>query len=99
MQTLELVTFQTVPGTSDEAMIEEALKVAPIIAAMPGFINRHFAQGSDGEWIDAVIWDSRENALAAAKAFMDIPEAAPFFSLINQETINLRHATIQTPAG
>ncbi|WP_144872699.1 hypothetical protein [Hyella patelloides] len=63
---------------------------------MPGFINRHFAKGEGGEWIDAVIWDSRENAQAAAKAFMDIPEAEPFFSLMNQETINLCHATIQT---
>lgn len=96
MQTLELVTFQTAPGTKDRVTIENALKLTPILAAMPGFINRHFAKGENGEWIDAVIWDSRENARAAAKAVMEIPEAEPFFSLMNQETINLRHATIQT---
>ena len=77
-------------------MNEEALKVKPVIAAMPGYINRHFAKGENGEWIDVVIWDSRENALAAAKNIWEIPEAKPFLSLINQETINLRHAAIQT---
>lgn len=96
IQTLELVTFQADPSTSDEAIIEKALKLTPILADMPGFINRHFAKGENGEWIDAVIWDSKESAQAAAKAVMDIPEAGAFFSLINQETMNFRHATIQT---
>lgn len=90
------VTFQAASSTSDDAMIEKALKLTPILAAMPGFINRHFAKGENGEWIDAVIWDSKENAQSAAKAVMNIPEAGQFFSLMNQETINLRHATIQT---
>ena len=96
MPTLELVTFQATPETRDEVAIATALKLTPILAAMPGFINRHFAKGEAGEWIDVVIWDSRENAEAAAKAVMDIPEAKPFFSLIDRETVHLRHATIQT---
>lgn len=96
MQTLELVTFQTTPGTSDEVAIAKALKLTPILAAMPGFIDRHFAKSEAEEWIDVVIWDSKENAEAAAKAVMDIPEAKPFFSIIDKETVNLRHATIKT---
>lgn len=96
MQTLELVTFESVPGTSDNAIIDKALKLTPVLATMPGFIDRHFSQGQKGEWIDAVIWDNLENAQAAVKAVMEKPEAQEFFSLINQETINLRHATIQT---
>lgn len=95
--TLELVTFRAASGISDEDLIDKALKLTPILAAMPGFINRHFAKGENGEWIDAVIWDSYDNAKAAAKTVMEVPEAQPFFSLMNQETINLRHATIQTP--
>ncbi|MEL6929544.1 MAG: hypothetical protein AAFO95_13025 [Cyanobacteria bacterium J06600_6] len=98
MQTLELVTFKSTSGTSDATIIDRALKLTPILATMPGFIDRHFA-GENGEWIDAVIWDNLENARSAAKAVLKIPEAAPFFSLIDRETINLRHATIQTPAG
>ena len=99
MQTLELVTFKSVPGTNEQTMIDKALKLTPILASMPGFINRHFALGEKGEWIDAVIWDSLENARSAAKAVMEVPEAQEFFVLINQATINLRHATIQIPAG
>ena len=90
------VIFQAASGISDKNLIDTALQLTPILAAMPGFIDRHFAKGEDEEWIDAIIWDSHENAKAAAKAVMEIPEAQPFFSLINQETINLRHATIQT---
>lgn len=83
MQTLELVTFQATSGTSNKALIENALKLTPILAAMPGFINRHFAKGENGEWTDAVIWDSKENAEAVAKPVMDVPEAKPFFSLVD----------------
>ena len=97
ISTLELVTFQAVSGASDEDLIDKAFKLTPILATMPGFVDRHFAKGEDGEWIDAVIWNSHENAKAAAKAVMEVPEAQPFFSLIDRETINLRHATIQTP--
>lgn len=94
---LELVTFQAASGISDKDLIDKALKITPILATMPGFIDRYFAQGEDGKWIDVVIWDNIKNAKAAAKAVWEVPEAQAFFSLISQETINLRHATIQTP--
>lgn len=97
VQTLELVIFRAVSGISDEDFIDKAFTLTPVLAAMPGFIKRDFFKGEDGEWIDAVIWDSYENAKAAAKAVWEVPEAQTFFSVINQETINLRHAAIQTP--
>ena len=97
MKTLELVTFKANEGVSDQEIIEKGLGLTAVLDVMPGFLDRQFAKTDDGEWVDAVTWDTKENAEAAAKAVMEIPQAGAFFALIDQSTMAFRHAAIQSP--
>jgi hypothetical protein len=91
---LELVTFKAVAHVGSEQMVAAAAAVTPVLQKYDGFIHRAFAHADDGTWIDAVFWRDRVSAENAAKIVMSDPIAQAFFSLIDQGTMEFRHAAI-----
>jgi hypothetical protein len=95
--TLELVTFKTKPGTSDEDLRRAAHEMTPTLQGYPGFKARTLAKAEDGTWIDAVYWLDRPSAEHAASAIMRDGVARAFFDLIDPSTMVFRHADITPP--
>jgi hypothetical protein len=92
--TLELVTFKTVAGTTDNDLQKAAHAVTPVLRGYRGFVSRSIARADDGTWIDSVYWKDRTAAESAANAIMQAPAAQAFFALIDQSSMVFRHAVI-----
>ena len=97
--TLELVTFKTVAGTTDEDLRNAAHAVTPVLREYRGFVSRSIAQADDGSWIDAVYWADRTSAETAASAIMQAPAAQAFFALIDPSSMVFQHAVITSENG
>ena len=63
-----------------------------LVAASKGLKSRQFYYSSkDNRWIDIVVWDSEENAAAAAAHVMNNPEASMIFGSMQQDTMIFSH--------
>ena len=49
---------------------------------------------ADGLWTDHIAWTSMQAATDAAARMMESPEALPFLSMIDPDTVEMRHAPI-----
>ena len=92
---LEIVRLRLVEGTSDTDFLAAAKGTEPVVAKAPGFCNRRLTKGEDGFWTDVIEWTSMENAKGATDTVMPTPELAPFGALIDGESVEMRHETIE----
>ena len=91
---LEIVTFRTVEGTDPEQFLNAARGTEAMLRERGALIRRFLTVGDDGLWTDVIEWTSMGEALAAAEAVMQHPDFAPFGSMIDPDTVELRHAPI-----
>lgn len=91
---LEVVLFKPKADVTNEVLIKTAASIDEFIKDQTGFIKRELAQTENGQWIDIVHWTDMESAHHAAEAAMSSPICLPFFSLIDESTINMSHYTI-----
>lgn len=94
-KTIEFVTFKLNKTATVDAFLEESQKLSAWVKEMPGFISRRMSVDSEGIWIDHVEWNTREDALAATKAFAHMPELGPFMSMIDQSSVKMNHLTVK----
>ena len=92
---LEIARFQLAPGVAGTDLPDRSAAIERWLAAQPGFRSRVLV-GPDqaGRYTDVVRWASHEQAQAAAKALMAAPEAGPFLSAIDPESVDMAHAPI-----
>jgi antibiotic biosynthesis monooxygenase (ABM) superfamily enzyme len=57
----------------------------------PGYLGRELLEDDGGQWVDLVRWATIEDALAAASAFMEVPEAAAFMDAVEPDSITMLH--------
>lgn len=96
---LELVVFGLKPGVARERLLETAGPVSEWIAEQPGFVARELFEDADGaRWIDAVRWETLEQAHAAAEAAMTSESCAPMFALIDMEAALMVHGKLAAAA-
>ena len=88
---IELVLFETNDGISDKEFIAAAQTLNPILGGMSGYLGRELCKTPDGTWADIVQWNSLAEAQAAAEAIMNRPEATPFMSAINTESMQMMY--------
>ena len=73
--TLELVTFRVREAYEANFIVANAV-VNDWLARQPGYISRHLSRTRDGQWIDAILWQSNSAAWAAAvKVMKEIGES------------------------
>lgn len=91
-ETYEIVSFafkDVVPLATQQESMEILNR---LVAAQKGLKSRQFYYSSkDNRWIDIVVWDSEENAVAAAAHVLNNPEASLIFGLIQQDTMIFSH--------
>ena len=91
---LEIVTFRTVEGIDLEQFLNAARGTDAMLRERGALIRRFLTVDDDGLWTDVIEWTSMDEALAAAEAVMQHPDFAPFGSMIDPATVELRHAPI-----
>jgi len=98
--TVELVRFTVTPG-QEEAFLTARPAAVEALSTMPGLLSATLARTDDGEWLDVVLWRSREEALAAAEAFEAgrLPEAAMAWASLIAEVRSMTHADVVHAAG
>lgn len=93
MATFELARFTIDPADTDELMERWRRAVAAIRDRFPGLIEANLTRIDETTYLDVWRWESHDQALAAAAAAPDIPEAAAMFTLITQPP-SVDHAQI-----
>ena len=92
--TLEIVTFRLANTAETEEFLIAARETEAMLRASGALIRRFLTVDSDGLWTDVVEWSSHEAAIATAKAAMTDPSFAPFMTMIDPTSANMRHARV-----
>jgi hypothetical protein len=88
----EIVSFEFKDGVPLSTQQESMEILNRLVAASKGLKSRQFYYSSkDNRWIDIVVWDSEENAAAAAAHVMNNPEASMIFGSMQQDTMIFSH--------
>jgi hypothetical protein len=95
---LEIVRYRLKDGAEEELLAEGPSLFALLREEFPGMRTAHRAKLDDGSWIDVVVWDSREEAEAAAREAMDRPQIAAFMRHID-EVLSMEHADVRATDG
>jgi hypothetical protein len=88
---LEVVLYKVRPGTPDAEVLAASDGAQRWLEQQPGYLHREVAKSEDGVWLDLVHWATLEQALTAAKAFGERPEAAAFGPFTDEATLQLLH--------
>lgn len=92
MQSLiELVSFKLVADADEKEFESMQIGMNEWVKQQPGFYYRTLVKDTDGSFIDIVHWASEADAKAAAEKFMQSPDTTKMLSLIDEESVNMRH--------
>ena len=91
---LEIVTFRLVDGSDPAAFVGAAKGTEAALRARGALVRRFLTVDSTGVWTDVIEWTDMDAALAAAEAVMAMPDFAPFGTMIDGDSVVMRHAPI-----
>jgi len=95
MQVLELVSFKTKPGVSQEQVIELNQKVMTTVKKFEGFVYRSLAyQEQNKTWLDVVYWQDAASAKAAQEKFLASLVCQQLMAVVDLESTHMQHADI-----
>jgi hypothetical protein len=81
---IEWAPFRLKPGVSEEALLHASGALQrDFVARQPGFVRRELLRGPGGQWVDLVVWKSRESALAIMDAVAASPACHAYFALMD----------------
>ena len=91
---LEIVSFRLVEGTDQADFLNAAHGTEAILREQGALTRRFLTVDETGLWTDVVEWTSMNAALTAAETVVTHPDFAPFGSMIDGDTVDMRHAHI-----
>lgn len=94
IQIIETVTFKANDGVEDDALFAALRGIDGFLNGRDGFVRRHLSRGEDGTWLEHVVWENMEKALAAAAEFPGSPEAQAAMGFIDGATARVGHAPL-----
>lgn len=82
--TLEITSFRTKPGVSEEQLRSAIVASNLYLNRCPGFLARHVGrEPGTGLWREVLEWRDLDCAEAASAHFLDAPEAMAFADCID----------------
>ena len=87
----EIVIYRLKPDVDRSRFMEISNRATEWLRQRPGYLGRELLEDESGLWVDLVRWATMEDALAAASAFMDVPEAVAFMDAAEPESITMLH--------
>lgn len=95
-ETIELCLFKLADGATDSDFLSANEQVSSWLKDQPGFKFRCLSKKADSQWVDIVHWQSADAARTAGDKFMQELGDSAFFSLLDPETVDMSHCTIQS---
>lgn len=95
----EIVTFRLKTGASPEAFLKAMETMQPFVDRNGGVLGRTISCDPDGLWTDHVLWEDEAKAKALAEQFMTAPETQAARDLIDETTVQMRHAHVLMQSG
>jgi antibiotic biosynthesis monooxygenase (ABM) superfamily enzyme len=87
----EIVIYRLKPDVDRSRFMEISNRATEWLRQRPGYLGRELLEDESGQWVDLVRWATMDDALTAASAFMDVPEAAAFMDAVERESITMLH--------
>ena len=91
----EIVTFRLAEGADPAEFTSAADAITPFLRRTGAVLSRTLSVDETGLWTDHITWTSMQVAKDTAADVMALPEAGPMMSLIDAETVIMRHAPIR----
>ncbi|CAA9395909.1 MAG: hypothetical protein AVDCRST_MAG03-916 [uncultured Rubrobacteraceae bacterium] len=96
-QAIEMVRFTVKPGEEAALIDGRPGMLLALSEQHPGMMSARLARMDGGLWLDMIVWESRELALAAAEDAPGIPAVAGWLSHI-AEVLGVEHADVVVAA-
>ena len=87
----EIVIYRLKTDVNRDKFMEISARATEWLRNRPGYLGRELLEDDSGQWVDLVRWTTIEDALSAASAFMELPEAAAFMDAVDPESITMLH--------
>ena len=87
----EIVIYRLKPDMDREQFMDVSTRATNWLRQRPGSLGRRLLEDDNGLWVDFVRWATMDDALAAAGAFMEVPEAAAFMDAVEPESVIMLH--------
>ena len=87
----EIVLYRLKPDIERERFLQISARATEWLRTRRGYIRRDLLEDESGQWIDLVRWETMDDALAAADAFAQTPDAAAFMEAVEPESIRMMH--------
>ena len=88
----EIASFKLLEVADEGTFLAEHKKVHDMwVTKQPGYISRSTTKSAAGEWRDIIKWNSLEQAHDASGLIIKSPEAGPWMSLMDPESIKMYH--------
>ena len=87
----EIVIYRLKPAVDRDQFLEISARATDWLRQRPGYLGRQLLEDDSGLWVDLVRWATMDDALAAASAFMEVPEAAAFMEAVEPESVIMLH--------
>jgi hypothetical protein len=83
-EVFELAAFTAREGHDRALLAERAAMIAAMRRAFPGLESAWLTRREDGSWLDVILWRSRDDAEYSAAHVTEVPEAAAWFTHIDE---------------
>ena len=87
----EVVIYRLKPAVDRDQFMEISAQATDWLRQRPGYLGRQLLEDDSGLWVDLVRWATMDDALAAAGAFMEVPEAAAFMDAVEPDSVIMLH--------
>jgi quinol monooxygenase YgiN len=87
----EIVIYRLKAEVHRDQFMEVSARATEWLRNRPGYLGRELLEDDSGLWVDLVRWATMDDALAAASAFMEVPQAAAFMDAVESESITMLH--------
>ena len=90
----EFVTFRLKAGVSDQSFLAAAAQTRAFLNDTGAVIRRSLSKDDSALWTDHILWKSMGIAKSTAEVAMQHPDFAPLLSMIDPDSVALRHAPV-----
>lgn len=97
-EVFELAAFTVQEGHEKALLAERAAMIAALRRAFPGLKSAWLTGREDGSWLDVIQWRSRDDAEYSAAHATEVPEAAAWFTHID-ESRGIEHLQVLSDDG
>src|SRR5919107_1567577 len=87
----EIVIYRLKADVDRDQFMEISDRATEWLRDRPGYLGRELLEDDSGQWVDLVRWATMEDALAAATAFMEVPQAAAFMDAVEPDSVTMLH--------